>query len=117
MKTAKSKRIPIRVSEEDHEKIQAKATTLGLSVSEFLRRAGLGLRMNKTPAVNRQLALGMSATMGNLNQIAHRMNVAKSKGQPLDREAEGLRSELADLYRQLKEIRDLLKGGGDDRQE
>ena len=55
--------------------------------------------------------------MGNLNQIAHRMNVAKSKGQPLGREAEGLRSELADLYRQLKEIRDLLKGGGDDRQE
>jgi len=117
MKPAKSKRIPIRVSEEDHEKIQTKATILGLSVSEFLRRAGLGLQMNKTPAVNRQLALGMTATMGNLNQIAHRMNVARSKGQPLDKESETLRSELADLYRQLKEARHLVKGGSNDREE
>jgi nitrogenase molybdenum-iron protein alpha/beta subunit len=118
MKPAKSKRIPIRVSEEDHEKIQAKASTLGLSVSEFLRRAGLSLHMNKTPAVNRRLALGMTATMGNLNQIAHRLNVARSKGgAQLDQAAEGLRGELADLYRQLKEVRDLVKGGGDDWQE
>ena len=76
--------MPVRCTESERETLTAKATAEGLSVSGYLRLAGLGRagrRTRRARAIDqdalRAAVAALNKVGSNLNQIAHRLNVGQ----------------------------------------
>ena len=68
--------IRLRVNEDEELALRASAERAGLSLSAFLRQAGLGVRIHETvPEVNREAWLELARTAANLNQLVHEMHM------------------------------------------
>jgi hypothetical protein len=79
--------VPVRCLPEEREALKAKAAAAGLSLSSYLRFAGLGdpgIRARRAPTVNAQALAQAVAALNkvgsNLNQIAHALNAGQAAG-------------------------------------
>ena len=101
----------VRVSEEDHRVIKRLATAAELSVSEFLRRAGLGARITwPVPPLNQQAWTELARTASNINQLAHHLNEGRIKGRQTGINLEDMQVMLRRLYGHIVVLRRELIG-------
>lgn len=100
-----NKIIPIRLTASEHATVQQQAGAL--SLSEYFRRAGLGLKITTprsrppVPEINRQSYLELGRIGNNLNQLTKACHTAHLQGQalPIDRQ---LLDELSEQISQLR---------------
>ncbi len=113
MASHKTKVAFVRLNPEDHAEIKRRAQTAGISVSAYLRKAGLGLSIKPpTPAINRKAWTELARTASNINQLAHHLNEARITGRG-NLDAQVLRTELRRMYGHIAALRKRLKGGCD----
>ncbi|MEO0487928.1 MAG: plasmid mobilization relaxosome protein MobC [Cyanobacteria bacterium J06659_2] len=100
-----NKIIPIRLTPTEHTTVQQQAGAL--SLSEFFRRAGLGLKIPTprprptVPAINRQTYLELGHIGNNLNQLTKACHTALLHGQTFTFDPQ-LLNELAAQISQLR---------------
>ncbi|MGK7875441.1 MAG: plasmid mobilization relaxosome protein MobC [Xenococcaceae cyanobacterium] len=90
-KTKRSNHIHIRLSDSEYHQIQAKAKQLGISMSEFVRRAAFRRELPQPlPQINidtyselGQIKLELNRMGINLNQIAKACNTSVQLGEPV----------------------------------
>lgn len=120
MAQAKPKRtvaLIVRVTPEEKESFRERAANDGVSVSDFLRRRIQlpALRKRRVRSLNTQAladALGQLGKVGgNLNQIAHALNIIKMKsGDPQALATlQGLEHQLSLLVADQKEVKHLIR--------
>ena len=98
----KTAHIEVRVSDNEKSALKEFSKQTGLSVSEFVRRAALGQRIDPVkhiPAINRCVYLELLRVGTNLNQIAHKLN----SGQGSDKER--LVNAISQTVKLTKEVR------------
>ena len=95
----------VRLSPPDHQEITRRARTVGLSVSDFLRRAGLDATINApVPELNVKAWRELARSAANINQLAHHLNEERIHGRgKLD--ADHLRQELRRMYGHIAALR------------
>lgn len=93
-----NRQINFRVSEDEYQRLEQMATSVGMSVPTFCKKKAQGARM-KPPAVDREVALEIVKELrrigGNVNQIAKHLNQGQ---QPLEGQIEGLEKEFNTLW-------------------
>ena len=68
-KVSRSERIEIRCTPKERKKLEDKAADIELSLSEFIRRASLGMRINAKSRQVNQLIYELNRIGTNLNQL------------------------------------------------
>lgn len=73
---ARSAVVPVRLSPEERQALFEKAKSVGVSLSEFVRRSALGRRMPPAPPpkINLDLYQQLSRIGNNLNQVARKIH-------------------------------------------
>lgn len=94
--------VRLRVSAQQLETLTEKARKLGITRSEMIRRAALGLRIRRATAQSQELIYHLVRIGNNLNQIARWANTSQhfEPSRHLDEILSELRSVLAEV-RQL----------------
>lgn len=77
-------------NEREFEKLEHRAESVGLDVSEFVRRLALNQQFHALPTINRQALAELSKIGSNVNQLAR---VANSTGE-VSQAIAGVKSEL-----------------------
>lgn len=96
--------IGVRVNVSEWSQLNTKASSMGMSLAEWLRQAGLARAMPKrpTPTLNRRAYAELSRVGSNLNQLAKASNEGRIPEQPTEL--------LRELWRLLQKVRLLLLG-------
>jgi hypothetical protein len=108
--SAKSRIVPVRFSQEDFSLVEGAASSLGISVSELIRRGALGVEASGGGLTeeDRDLfaALREEVRMAGsgINQIAVKLNAGSKTGAGMSQ------VELPELDRELRSFRELLGG-------
>ena len=111
MTTHKTRVAYVRLTPEDHAEIARLARHAGLSVSAFLRHAGMRLSVPPTvPAVNKAAWADLARSAANINQLAHHLNEARITGRAGTVDAGVLRQDLHRMYGHIAALRRLLIG-------
>ena len=100
----------VRLTVEDHAALRVRAAKVGVSLAEFLRRAGLSAPIRVVPDANRRAWTALARTAANLNQIAHHLNAVRLIGREPIINDDLLRRDLGRMERALGELRRLLIG-------
>ena len=74
----KEKRVTIRFTEDEYNKLKTKADELGISLSTYIRKKALGNRERISSKCNKELLYEMNRIGNNLNQIARHCNITKT---------------------------------------
>lgn len=93
----KDKRVTIRFTQDEYNKLKDEATKLGITLSSYLRNKILGNRGNLLTKCDKELLYELNRIGNNLNQIAKHCNINKS----IDKLA---LKELVEIERQLKRL-------------
>jgi len=92
-----NRQINFRVSEDEFQRLEQLATSVGISVPTFCKKKAQGAKM-KPPAIDREGAFEIARELrkigGNVNQIAKQLN----QGQQFVDRIEGLEKELHELW-------------------
>ena len=75
---AKDKRVTIRFTDDEYNKVYSSAQELGISLSDYIRRKATGNRERISSKCNKELLYEMNRIGNNLNQIAKHCNINKS---------------------------------------
>lgn len=70
-------RLEFRLSDEDKKKIQENAMSADLSVSDYVRKSALKLRLSRKMDVDPELLKALNKIGSNVNQIAKHANIEK----------------------------------------
>lgn len=93
-----NRQINFRVSEDEYQRLEQMATSVGMTVPTFCKKKAQGARM-KPPVIDREGALEIVKELrrigGNVNQIAKQANQGQ---QPLEGQIEGLKKEFDALW-------------------
>lgn len=97
-KRKENRQINFRVSEDEFQRLEQLATSVGMSVPTFCKKKAQGAKM-KPPAIDREGAFEIARELrkigGNVNQIAKHLNQGQK---PLEGQIEGLEKELHALW-------------------
>ena len=95
----------VRLTADDHQEITSRARAAGLSVSDFLRRAGLGLTVSApVPELNVSAWRELARSAANINQLAYHLNESRIHGR-YGMDADQLRQELRRMYGHIAALR------------
>jgi antitoxin component of RelBE/YafQ-DinJ toxin-antitoxin module len=109
-------RYELRLTPVEKESWSLKASSMGLDLSEYIRRCVERRQITTTiqPEVNRQTAVELGRIGVNLNQLQRAMNTSVASGQFIPNVEESL-AVVQEVYKTVKELqREFL--GSDDRQ-
>jgi uncharacterized membrane protein YccC len=98
----RTRRVSVYLTPAEYERLADNAA--GRSVSDVLRRAGLGRSLEappQVPAVNREAWQSLARVVGNLNQLAHHANRGERVGPELADELAEVRAQVAQLRKEL----------------
>lgn len=100
--------IGVRVNAAELAELESKANTAGVSVTEWLRLAGLRRRAPAgiAPAINRQAWAALARSAANLNQLTKAVNEGRQIGVDVNA--------LRIMYREIQTLRQQLLGVSDD---
>jgi hypothetical protein len=100
--------IGVRVNATELAELESKAKVAGVSVTEWLRLAGLRRRApaGVVPVINRQAWAALARSAANLNQLTKAVNEGRTAGV----DANALRL----MYREIQTLRQQLLGVSDD---
>lgn len=71
----RNKVVPVRLCSDERETLGRKATAAGVSISNFIRQAALGLELKpRLPSLDAAALRELSAIGNNLNQLARALN-------------------------------------------
>lgn len=115
--TNRSHKITVRLSDDEYEQINVICEVLGLTYSQFLRRAALTVRFGQ-PIIQRSLDTETSQTLAwqfsrignNLNQIARKLNSGEKKENELLTQ---IGDRLSDLHQYLLHLKGMETDIGD----
>ena len=96
---AKEKRVTIRLTQEEYEKLKEKANTLGITTSAYIRKI-LGNREKVLTKCDKELLYELNRIGNNLNQIAKHCNINKSVDKLVLQELVAIEQQLQKLLEQ-----------------
>ena len=97
---AKEKRVTIRLTQEEYEKLKEKANTLGITTSAYIRKKILGNREKVLTKCDKDLLYEINRIGNNLNQIAKHCNINKSVDKLVLQELVTIEQQLQKLLEQ-----------------
>ena len=97
----KDKKVTIRFTGDEYNKLNKNASDLGLTLSAYIRHKVLGNRERITTKCTKELLYEINRIGNNLNQIAKHCNIKKSVDKLVLKELVDIEKKLNELMEQL----------------